>query len=335
MESSTLNIEGPNEKRTRPMGQRRLIIIAILTTLLMARLAWTAFRSREPVYQGKPLGGWLQQLEENRWPPLADNPKFKQAETAIRQIGTNAIPIYLDMIASQESSFRVKLLTKTPRQLLKKLHIQNGGEYELTLYRRRYAGAYGLIALGPDAKSAVPALITLIEDPQPSIRTTALFAVRELGPVAGDALSSLIKCLQSPEPQDQTDAVECLGTIHRDPQRVIPILLDYITQHQDPVQRAYAIEAISMFGSDAKVALPMITKFMDDKDMNLQAHALKAFYAIDQEPETILPMLLKKLHGSDSSVREISARILSDLFPEEAEKAGVYKTYPMMKQVAR
>lgn len=285
------------------MRKRRPIIIGILATVLIAGVVWSTFRSREPVYQSKPLSAWLQQFATNLSPD--ENQELaKQAETAIRQIGTNAIPIYSDMIASRESAFRVNLLAKAPRRWLKKLHIQNTDEYKATLARRRNAGAAGLIALGPDAQPAIPALI---------------------------------KCLEEPDWNLRANAVVCLGKIHKDPQRVIPALLDFIklhrssSTHPDPVQCTYAIQSISVFGSDAKMALPMITELVDDQDALIRDYALQAIQAIDPQPETLLPILLRKLHDSQFGVRATSARILSELFPEEAEKAGVYKTYPIWK----
>jgi hypothetical protein len=48
----------------------------------------------------------------------------KMAETAIRSVGTNAIPAFLQMMATKESPLRIKVTRVVPNQLLGVLQIR-------------------------------------------------------------------------------------------------------------------------------------------------------------------------------------------------------------------
>ena len=63
---------------------------------------------REPVYRGKPLSVWLQRYIQGGsyigfWPE-------PEADEAIRQIGTNAIPTLLLMLREHDSKLKLALL---------------------------------------------------------------------------------------------------------------------------------------------------------------------------------------------------------------------------------
>jgi hypothetical protein len=145
----------------------------------------------EPVSQGKPLGVWLVQYGTNHWSAGRDGPLDKQAETAIRQIGAQAMPICLRRMRTKKSPLKLKLMALLPKPCLARFHWRD-------VYDYRIQGAYGLIALGEDAKPSVPHLIALLNDQDPDVRYPAVFALRSLGPVAGDAMLALIGCLKDP-----------------------------------------------------------------------------------------------------------------------------------------
>ena len=158
------------------MRKRVQIVLALLLVTIFVVLAWQIFRFREPVYQGKRLSVWLEQYGTNHWSAGRSGELDKQAEIAIRQIGTNAIPLYLTMMITREWPLKAKLMAHVPRQLLAGFHTRSVYEY-------RILRAYGLIVLGEEAKPAVPTLITLLNDRDPDLRYPAVFALRSLGPV--------------------------------------------------------------------------------------------------------------------------------------------------------
>jgi len=91
----------------------RKIRVAIVTSLVVALLGvllWTVSNTgeREPVYQGKTLTCWLSDF----WPGRkATREKLEQNRFAVRQIGTNAIPILLRWISAEDGPFKQKIVT--------------------------------------------------------------------------------------------------------------------------------------------------------------------------------------------------------------------------------
>ena len=93
-----------------------------LATVMVAALAlagavWQAARSREPVYQGKPLSVLLEQfnwrISGGALIPSQSHLRDETA-TAMRQIGTNAIPFLLRMAAVEDSPVKKWILKHYP-----------------------------------------------------------------------------------------------------------------------------------------------------------------------------------------------------------------------------
>jgi HEAT repeat protein len=60
--------------------------------------------------------------------------------------------------------------------------------------------------MGPAAKSAVPALIAALDDPDPVVRFPVCIALREIGPDAKEAVPALTKALD-----DRNDDVAAMA----------------------------------------------------------------------------------------------------------------------------
>jgi hypothetical protein len=309
--------------------KRWRILIIIVTVLFAGWIALHLAGEREPRFQGRRLADWLDQYGTNRWSRGHDGELQKEAETAIHQIGTNGIPIYLKMIADRGSLVKMKLLTNTPRSWLTTLHIPPLGNYQHQLDDRRRLGAYGFAALGQEATPGVPGLIALLKDNHYDVRYCSVFALRCLGPVASNALPALLVCLKDPDATVRDDAVTALGEIHQQPERVIPILAQFLkTNRSNIFVHMDTLVALGKFGADAKPAVPAILDCVEDIDQDVKAAALQALSKIDPSAETFLPVLLEMFRDSKVETREKSARYLGELFPVEAEKAGVFKEFP-------
>jgi hypothetical protein len=266
------------------MPKRVQIALAGLIMTILGVFAWQVLHEREPVYQGKRLSVWLEQYGTNHWSGGRGDEVDTATESAIRQIGTNAIPIYLEMMASKESSLTIKLLSSIPSRWFGWAHLPSSGDYRHKVEMRRRLGAYAFIALDRDAKPAVPALIALLNDKHPDVRYVAVFALRSLGPVASDALPSLIKCLDDPEFTVRDDAVMGLGTIQEQPQRVIPILIQFVEKNRaERILCRDAMDSLRMFGGKAKASVPTLVGLLDDSVEDIRSAATNALLTIDPE----------------------------------------------------
>jgi len=263
------------------MGKPVQIALAVTLVVLVGVMVSLILSDREPAYQGKPLSGWLEQYATNHWSPQSGGELDKKAQTAIRQLGTNEIPRYLSMMTSRESPLKAKLMALVPGPWRRHLHLRSAYEY-------RILGAYGLIVLGEEGKSAVPFLIVLLSDSDPDVRYPAVFALRSLGPLASEALPSIIKCLTDPDVRVQSDAILALGQIHEQPQLVIPILIDNLDNPQSrnnaaALMRSSALWSLCEFREQAKPAIPNLIRLLNDENPNFRMEVTNALRIIDSE----------------------------------------------------
>jgi HEAT repeats len=224
-ELSQIGVFLKNSRFTLPTSQndrvakKRQIWLAVLVVAAVGGLVWLALGLREPVYKDRALRVWLDQFGTNHW-LHRDNDLDKEAQAAIRHFGTNEIPTYLKLMTARESRFRLKLMAVVPKRWQARLHVPNALAYKNELHQDRVLGAYGIVALGPEAKPCVPVLVGLLENNDPDVRDTAVFALRSLGPIAREALPLLVKCLKDPDPGVRWDAMLALGEIHQEPEQM-------------------------------------------------------------------------------------------------------------------
>lgn len=70
----------------------------------------------------------------------------------------------------------------------------------------RNKAAYAIGGMGADARSAVPALIAALQDPEPTVRFPVCIALREIGPDAKAAVPALTEALD-----DRNDDVAAMA----------------------------------------------------------------------------------------------------------------------------
>jgi hypothetical protein len=267
------------------MGTRNRRLILILLAAAAGLVFFYSSRLNEPVYQGKSLTAWLAQFGTNHWSAGFHGDLDRQAEAAIQQIGTNAVPFYLQLMTTRESPIKVKWLALAPKPWLARFHIPGVFEYRNELYMRKCLGAWGFVALGAKAKPWVPALLALNSDKDQNTRYLAVFALRCLGPAAGEALPKMILLLKDPDLIIRGEAAMALGEIHQEPERSIPILMDFIEKYHadrsDWPPSYHAIRSLAKFGAQAKPAVPMLIGLLSDGEQAIREAATNALREID------------------------------------------------------
>jgi HEAT repeat protein len=77
--------------------------------------------------------------------------------------------------------------------------------------------AWTLRDIGPEAKSAVPALIQLLRDEDEEAQMAATSALRQMGPAAKAAIPALTELLRSGPTDLREDFAEALQAIEKQP----------------------------------------------------------------------------------------------------------------------
>jgi hypothetical protein len=276
------------------MRNKRLIITLAALAAVVGILVYWPRRALEPVFQGKTLSVWLDQYGSNHW---SNNRQLdREAEDALHHFGTNQIPVYLKMLSTHSSFIKTNILAHISPAWLAWLHLPTVNQYEADLELRRNRGSYGLIALGENAKPAVPELIDRLNDSQAHVRYQSVFTIRWLGPVARDALPSLIKCLNDPRFNVRSESIIALGTIHEDPEHVVPLLLNILkTNNSNQILRGVAVEAIDQFDTQAAAAVPALSQALSDPDVNYRLVVIRALGKIHGQPDVGVPALTANL----------------------------------------
>src|SRR5438034_2929764 len=182
------------------MNKRR-IIASLIVVCVFAGIALFAFRSREPVYQERPLSAWLKDLDYGQ--PSFRREAVPQAEEAVRHIGANAVPFLVGMMRCKDSPFRKKMIALCSKQSFIKFPFRPPAD---TL---QWRGALGIYSLGPVGKAAIPELINLLTNQHTWIRGRAAMALGKIGPDAKVAVPYLIKTLSDKDADVR--ACTCIG----------------------------------------------------------------------------------------------------------------------------
>jgi hypothetical protein len=211
----------------------------------------------------------------------------RNAEEAVRQAGTNAIPTLLRMLRARDSAWKVRLMNLVERQHIVKIPYTPAEE-------RNWAGLHGFEVLGASAESAVPDLIEIGNanifrssrltpsfggwDPSRCALDCPIYALAFIGPSAKEAVPSLLDWATNAGYNVRALAMKALGEIHAEPDRVVPVLINLVRDGQGE-----AAEALAKFGPDAKLAVPALIELLNGESWHAKPYATNALKRIDPE----------------------------------------------------
>ncbi|EEF57795.1 hypothetical protein [Pedosphaera parvula] len=132
---------------------------AVITALVLAALGvilsiLLSTGEREPVYQGKTLTYWLSDFCVPGRNPTRE--KLEQDKLAVRQIGTNAIPILLQWISAKDVPLKLEIVDFIWRHPWVPFRLQSAVD-------RQSLASSGFSILGKSqAGPAIPALVKIV-----------------------------------------------------------------------------------------------------------------------------------------------------------------------------
>jgi hypothetical protein len=138
------------------MRKPRAAAITVLALATLGAVLWIALSAgeREPVYEGKTLTYCLSDYWPGHNPTSSE--KLNQDIVAVRQIGTNAIPILLQWISAKDGPLKQKMVTWIDRHPRVPFRIESSVD-------KNMLAASGFNILGKSqAGSAVPALVEIV-----------------------------------------------------------------------------------------------------------------------------------------------------------------------------
>jgi RNA polymerase sigma factor (sigma-70 family) len=221
-------------------------------------------RLLEPVYEGKRMSVWLEEVYRN---DLANRQSDAPLQ-ALARMESNAVPSLLRMMRAHDSPAKTKTL-----QFLG-LHYNRDFEQQQEATR-------GFDLLGPKAARAVPDLIRMYQrrgttDLQ---RTWIVESLRSIGPAAKPALPSLLRDASTPVESLRIAIISTLGFIGADSKLVLSTLLSSL-EDSNSVIRMSAAHSLGLLGAGASNAIPALTKSLGDDEATVRDQAREALHQI-------------------------------------------------------
>jgi HEAT repeat protein len=286
------------------MGKKRGILLAVLFVALAGGLVWMLSRPVEPVYQGKPLSAWLKELRS--WSGDTNQAAF----VAFSDMGTNAIPLLLKIIASDDPPFQRMVWALNRKQSLVRFP-------ERDAWRQRRTASFALYAMGANGKPAFSVLTNLL------FHTNTLFL--SAVPLAGmgpEGLPPLLAALTNQYASIRESAAFGLGWARSDLNIVVPALIVRLSDENKMVHRS-AVLALGPLDAEPGLAVPALMKDFPGDDPGLRSLILMAIGQFETNANAAVPMLLEALSDKDQIVRNDAAWALQHIDPAAAAKAGV------------
>jgi HEAT repeat protein len=187
--------------------------------------------------------------------------------------------------------------------------------------------------LGPEAKAAVPALASMLDDPSrrdPALIDEAVInALARMGSAGRPAIPALVR-ISGKDSDIERAAVEAIDTILLSPPigpGDVPALMRDL-RDRDVSVRVRAAKALGMLGGAGKVAVPLLVEALKDNDPDVRTLALKALRRIAPDGNGNansaageVGVYADQLRDPDPSVRLQAAKALGRLGPAAAGAA--------------
>jgi HEAT repeat protein len=179
-----------------------------------------------------------------------------------------------------------------------------------------------LAAIGPDAKAAVPTLVTLLKSEGPMVAWHAARALGEIGASPDIVIPALQKGLTSEVPENRAVSAVAIGSFGANAKASVEAI-GALWKDKDPNVRIAACRALGEIGPAAASAVPQLNKVLDD---DVGAVTLAAADALGQVGEGAVPVLAARLQDKD--LRQLAASILTTLGPKA--KGAVDSLVPLL-----
>jgi HEAT repeat protein len=279
--------------RKRPLQSYLSGFVILVVVVLL--VAWF-YKKDKLEYRGRDIDSWLANYD--KYDPrqgYAETNEFSPVNDAIRKIGTRAVPHLVRLLEIHHSRWRDFLQRQLAKQSVFGLRLASP---EMLQQRCRCAFA----ALGPDAKEAIPQLLSIID--------TNNFSVIEyiMAGMENDAVPAFERLMTNENKWIRIMAVQQLGTQD----------LGSFPGVYDPYESR---EPFPKF--DAGHAVPLLIAALSDSDPDMRVSAAWSLGHIRRDGETALPPLRKMMiKDPDWNCRYIAAFALGGVWTNAASALG-------------
>jgi len=289
-----------------PIGESKSIILALFFVATLGVLAWHVSRPDEPIYQGKTLSRWLEDF--------GDNSAYYAAEQAVKQTGTNAVPVIRRMILRRDGPLKLKLLDLAQKQEFIPFHRKTAKQFhEQAAMACRMAEPVVRALLVND-------WIRLIERGDYDALSLADRAESQTGP---EAFEPLMRALTNGNPHVVALAMSALAGIPARSKTIVPALLEKLDD-ASPQVRWGAAWSLGALGQEPQTVIPAILRGLEDRCAQVRLESIGALERFTNHPSSTVPAFLKALHGDkEEGVQLVAFAALEKIAPEATAREAM------------
>jgi len=248
--------------------KRHLFIGLAAITVCALAVALSTWRNAGSFdYQGKSVKAWSLGL-------YLSEPDRGEATAALQALGSNAVPRLIKMLQTSDSALHKRLWSLLPKlpPRVRFVVVRRVKPPNAPVVRMAAARALGII--GPEARSAVPALVGALRDKEAGVRWEAAEA---LGRIGRDSVPALIEGLWDRDVKVRHTAVYALGVVGPEAGAAVPALIHRL-KDWDAGVRASAASSLSGIGAPALPALMDLLAREPGVEREAAARVLLEFY---------------------------------------------------------
>jgi hypothetical protein len=283
--------------RRRYLKRLLLLATSLIGALLIEQLWWDG---DDPYWHRKRLSHWLR---------TDDGADAENTYKAVRELGTNCIPLLLRWLRKNERDYVAPGYVLTMNEWVGKQkvvkvrfpteHAPSRTGVALRVFRE----------LGPCGKAGIPGLIGVLENEESEVAANAFLLLSEMQPESTEAL---VERLSHREPRARATAIRTLGAFGSSAWGTIPLIRRALSD-ADPNVRAAAVDALVELGVDPKVDAPVFRRMLNEKSANVQLAAVCALMKLGDDPEPIVPALVQIIQEGDNEMRGLASGRLASL----------------------
>ncbi len=312
-------------------------LTAALLLALLASLSPARAEEDDPVFRGKKLSEWVNQLQNGKTVNerkagvlalrlIGPRKSRKVTSALIAAVRENSEETIRALAASALGSFVAKARADDDIPIDKIRDALAAGLRSDKADSVRKACARALGEMKEKASGAADALALALKDTHAGTRTEAASALHKLGKDAYEAVNDLQTALKNAKLESLT-RVYCAHALGRigspDALPAMPALQEALgNAKNDTDLRKACAEALGEMGKDAAEAAPALAAVLTakDSDVVLRRSAIEALDAMGAEARAALPALRSALKDDDQFVRSFALHTLGRMGGELGEQ---------------
>jgi hypothetical protein len=162
---------------------------------------------------------------------------------------------------------------------------------------------------GRPSADVVPILLSLLADPDETVRARATYALRDRRPDSPDVIDALIQALEDPSAIVRAGAAGALGEIGTPAARAAPAIME-LASGGETWERTAALGAIEQMGTAASPVVDQLVPLLGDADAQVRQATADALGAIGPAALAAVPALTRLLEDSEWFVKDSAEEAL-------------------------